>query len=369
MLCSSSSYASWNVVPDQTINISVKYDQESQQFYDLNASGSDLIDVSMVDGNAIKIKHGRDGYKGVVVPAYSDHRFARDSRQESRSHTLFGRLTKEVITLDVGRGNSKIMGMPTTTAERNFDGIRCRTTDTWTGSFKPYEVFNTKIVSVYSFDWCLGQTAQTSQYADFTFPNNGGAIGYIERYFKFSLDSINRMPLDEYVGTYSSHPTADVIRRGISDLGRELYRYVISINIKPSINSFIVDNENIDFLINKQSSQIIGKAQTGFKVRGSFHNSQAFNMTFSSLNNARCGGALCLSNTEANTQIPYQIRVLDPSTLQEKPVTSSGQKVTIFADKDFQLSGGLFFEFESDNTALSGTFNDVVTVRAELKII
>ncbi|HAS8264139.1 TPA: hypothetical protein I7679_21840 [Vibrio vulnificus] len=200
-----------------------------------------------------------------------------------------------------------------------------------------------------------------------TFSNDVTEIGFKERFFRFNRNELRKLPFGEYTGKLVSVNSDVLSIRG--RLGREAYTYTVNLNVKTSVNSFNVDNDNVEFSVNKQSNQIIGKAQTGFNIRGSFHNSQAFDMTFTSLNNARCGGALYLSNTEANTQIPYQVRVLDPSTLQEKPVTRSGQKVTIFADKDFQLSGGLFFEFESDNTALSGTFTDVVTVRAELKII
>lgn len=363
------SYASWNVVPDQTISINVKYDQASREIYDLSAFGSDLIEISIINGNEIKIKHGRDGYKGVVVPPSIDHRFARNSVPESRTHTLVGRATNETIVVDVGRGNSQVVGLPTTVANRNFDGDGCRITDTWTAHFSDYQVFNTKTNSIYSADWCLGRSVRSSQYSSFIFPSDGGQIGYIERYFKLPIDIINKAVLDEYVGTYLSHPTADVIRIGSYDLGRELYRYVISINIKPSVNSFIIDNENINFSVNKQTSQINGKAQTGFTVQGSFLNSQAFDMTFNSANSALCGGALCLLNTLVGTTVPYTTKVFDPATLQEKPVSRNGQKVTIYADQDYRLSGGLFFEFDTENTALSGTFNDILTVRVELKLI
>lgn len=364
-----SSYASWNYVPDQTINISVKYDQSSQQFYGLSASGSDLIEVSIIDGNTIKIHHGRDGYKGVRVPAGTSHRFARNTALETRTHALVGNSTNGTIVVDVGRGNSKIMGLPTTSAGRNFDGIGCRTTDTWTAQFTSYQVYNTKTNSIYSGDWCLGQNATLSQYGDFIFPSDGGQIGYVERYFKFPMDIVNKIALDEYVGIYQSAPTADVIRNGNFDLGRELYRYVISVNIKPSINSFLVDHENLIFAVNKQSTQIVGKAQTGFNIQGAFLNSQAFDLTLTSSNNALCSGELCLVNSAASTTIPYTAKVFDPSTLLEKRISRSGQKITIYSDKDYHLSGGLLFEFDTENTALSGGFNDILTVRVELKLI
>lgn len=369
LVFSITSYASWNVLPDQTIIINAEYDQETEQFYDVNASGSDLIEISIIDGNQIKIKHGRDGYKNVQIPPRTTHRFVRNTNGESRSHTLVGRSTNERINLNVGRGNSRIIGPITTHAGRQFDGGGCKTTDTWTANFTPYEVFHTKTNSVYQSDWCLGQIARTTQYSTVTFPNHGGQIGYIERYFRFPLNSMNKIPFDAYVGTYQSHPTADVIRIDNTDLGREAYRYVITVNIKPSVNKFTVDNENISFSVNKNNDQIIGKAQTGFKIKGSFRNSQAFDMTFTSLNNALCSGALCLSNTNASSQIPYQVSVLDPSTLQEKSVSRSGQKVTIYADKDFQLTSGLHFSFDNKNKTLSGTFSDTLTIRAELKIM
>ncbi|MED7816346.1 hypothetical protein VYI99_08765 [Vibrio cholerae] len=363
------SYASWNVVPDQTIIINAEYDQETEQFYDVNASGSDLIEISIIDGNQIKIKHGRDGYKNVVIPERTEHRFARNTTAENRLHTLVGRSTNEIINLDVGRGNSRIFGVPTTAVGGAHDGSGCKTTDTWTQHFTHYEVFHTKTNSVYQSDWCLGRNARSTQYAATTLPNNGGQIGYIERYFRFPLNSMNKIPFDAYVGTYHSLPTADVLREGNSNLGREAYRYIITVNIKPSVNIFTVDNENISFSVNKNNNQIIGKAQTGFNIKGSFHNSQAFDMTFTSLNNALCSGALCLSNTNSSSQIPYQVSVLDPSTLQEKAVSQSGQKATIYADKDFQLSSGLYFSFDNKNKTLSGTFSDTLTIRAELKIM
>ncbi|HDZ3732066.1 TPA: hypothetical protein RSW61_003693 [Vibrio harveyi] len=363
------SYSDWNRVPDQTIYINAKYDQESQQFYDLSASGSDLIEISLVEGNQIKIKHGRDGYKGVIVPAYSLYRVARNTAPESKSQILRGNSKSESFSIDVGRGGSKVVGIPTTNTNRAFDGDGCRMSDTWTNHFQSFEVFANKTNSIYSSDWCLAPRNRSSQYNSFVFPSNGGQIGFIERYFRFPINKINNLPLDSYSGTYESYPTADVIRSGNTDLGREMYRYIISFEIRPSINSFIVDNENLAFSVNRQHDRILGKAQTGFNIRGSFHNSQSFDFTFTSLNNASCSGSLCMINTSASTALPYTVKVLDPSTLQEKKVTRSGQKVTIDADQNYQLSSGLFFEFESDNTALSGTFYDVVTVRAELKII
>lgn len=360
------SYASWNVLPDQIININIKYDQATQQFYDISATGSDLIELSVIDGNQIKIKHGRDGYKNVFATGVI--RYARNSHSEVRSHNLIGRSTNETMAIDVGRGNSKIVGIPAAGGSRNFDGNGCQSTDTWAGGFTRYDVYHTKTNSVYSGDWCLGQ-GSTIQSSGYTFPNDAGQIGYIERYFKFSKDIIDNISMDEYMGIYQSHSTADVIRIGNANLGRELYRYVISMNIKPSINRFVINDESLDFSVNKQNSNINGKAQTGFTVQGSFLNSQAFDMTFNSGNSALCGGVLCLSNSAAGTTIPYMVNVFDPATLLEKPVSRSGQKVTIYADQDYRLSGGLFFEFDTDNTALSGTFNDILTVRVELKLI
>ncbi|HAU8293436.1 TPA: hypothetical protein I7152_11100 [Vibrio vulnificus] len=368
ILISFKSFSSWNRVPDQTIYINAKYDQESRQFYDITASGSDWIDISLIDGNQIKIKHGRDGYKGRLIPRYSNHRYARNTLSESRNQTLLGRAVNESFVIDVGRGNSSIIGIPTTFIGRNYDGSGCRITDTWTAHFQPYQVSTNKTNSIYSGDWCLGASANSGQYVDYVFPTDVTSIGFVERYFRFPLDKINNLPLDTYMGTYESSPTADVIRIGNSDLGREAYRYIISFQIKPSINSFTVDNENIVFSVNRQNNIIVGKSQTGFNIRGSFWNSQSFDIEFLSLNNALCGGNLCLYNSSSRTTLPYTVKVLDPSTLQEKMVSRSGQKVGIDADKNYQISGGIFFEFESDNTSLSGTFNDVATLRVELKL-
>lgn len=362
-------FASWNRVPDQVVHINVKYDQQARMFYDLTANGLDFTEISIIDDNQIKIRHSRDGYKGVRVPPSSSFRFVRDTYFELKNYDLVGVSKRDILPINIGRGNSKIIGMPTTSASRYYYSNGCTQSDNWTEGFVSFDAWVTKNSAFYSPDACLGMFGVTTQYADYVFPNDGAAIGYVERYFELDLRTINKLPLDTYFGIYDSLPTADVIRIGNTDLGREMYRYMISIELKPSINSFRIDNENLSFSVNKQSSTINGKAQTGFTVIGSFLNSQAFDMTFNSTNSSLCGGEFCLLNTSLGTTIPYTTKVFDPSTLQEKPVSKNGQKVTVYADQNYHLSGGLFFEFDTKNTNLSGTFNDLLTVMIELKLI
>ncbi|EHH0795691.1 hypothetical protein V6448_001752 [Vibrio vulnificus] len=358
----------FNIVPDQFININLNYDPLLDLLYNEKASGSDYIVTEKLNDFELKVSHGRDGYIGVRQLNYNQGtggavwlQIRRNTGSEIPSFHISNPNGKQ-STVDTYLGNSSIRYY---TSEHNAGSGNSNGCNI---SGLSENVLNTVVVtktsSPYSSDSCFSGSYWSR--AGF-FSNDVTEVGFKERFFRFNRNELRKLPFGEYTGKLVSVNSDVISIRG--RLGREAYTYTVNLNVKTSVNSFNVDNDNVEFSVNKQSNQIIGKAQTGFNVRGSFHNSQAFDMTFTSLNNARCGGALCLSNTEANTQIPYQVRVLDPSTLQEKPVTRSGQKVTIYADKDFQLSGGLFFEFESENTALSGTFNDVVTVRAELKII
>ena len=367
-LFSREAYSAWNRVPDQTIHINAKYDQASSEIYDITATGVDFIEAFLVEGNQIQLTHSRDGYKGMQVPVNTIYRYDRRNFVNARKTTLIGVGSKESFSVDIGEGNSSILGIPTIDVIENGDtGNGCRIEDSWHGHGSPYNIVAIKTNKRYQSDWCQARSAEVG--FNFTFPLQGAEIGTITKFFKIPLEQINRLPLGDYVGSYQSSPDSDTIWDNQLGYGHEKYTYIITLDMKPSINSFTVDNENLAFSVNRQSERILGRTQTGFNIRGNFHNSQSFELTFSSLNNALCSGSLCMSNISAGTVLPYAVKVLDPSSLQEKIVSRSGQKVTIDADKNYQLSSGLFFEFDSNNTALSGSFKDVVTVRVELKLM
>lgn len=356
-----------NSLQDQNITITVKYDKETQEFYDLSATGSNYFNYQ-IRNDGFEITHGRDGFIGASTEFNNQSiRVGLDTNQDLGVKYLINTSTGAKASLDVGllsaffryQGQSANAHsdnaqncQSTSPLKQGLNDVRFRLRDPFS-----YARCNTKF-------WFSGNHNYGSDVSN---------IGTIERYFRFDIDQLNKLEFGIYQGNFINQGVYlnQIFNSDPNNIGRttERYNFNVQLEIKPSINSFKVDSENLAFSVNRQHDRILGKAQTGFNIRGSFHNSQSFDLTFTSLNNASCSGSLCMINTSASTALPYTVKVLDPSTLQEKKVTRSGQKVTIDADQNYQLSSGLFFEFESDNTALSGTFNDVVTVRAELKII
>ncbi|MCY9805553.1 hypothetical protein OTK51_19190 [Vibrio scophthalmi] len=349
--------------PETHVVITAKYDPFSEELYDINVNGNERnVEVDILNDTELKVTHGRDIYRGKTLSNGTPFYLVEDTTLDPDEILLSQGMNSDVLAVKFGTGNS-VLALPPHKSGRGTEinmscridgGPRNNNTEWFWGTSSI-----NKSGDVYSKHKCQSLTANS-----FNNQTIGGYSTYIERYFKVDSLRAKNIPFGMYSGSYRTSPG----KYGYDKSG-EVMRYTINIELLPNINNFSVDNDNIVFSVNKQSNQIVGKVQTGFNVIGSFHNSQAFDMTFNSANSVLCGGALCLSNTSAGTTIPYTTKVFDPATLQEKPVSRSGQKVTVYADQDYRLSGGLFFEFDTDNTALSGTFNDILTVRVELKLI
>ncbi|MCY9804863.1 hypothetical protein OTK51_15650 [Vibrio scophthalmi] len=358
LLFSSFCYSEFpNPLPNQVMTINLKYDREAREIYGLNAFGSNFIEAN-IKGDGFEITHGRDGFIGTTGDGrYSVGMVNSDVGENFLINTIDGTRVSYYVGMIKNRMhfNARTHFYPkqTNTNCRSIPTIRDNTVnDVVFESVDPFLPtlcrVNMYYTRAYSFD-------------------DVNKSGEIKRYFKFDMNILDKLDFGTYQGQFFTTPAHIFSRYNIEKL--EPYTFNITLDIEPSITVFSVDSESINFSVNKQTNQIIGKAQTGFDIRGSFHNSQAFDMTFNSSNSALCAGALCLSNSVEGTTIPYMVKVFDPATLLEKPVSRNGQKVTINADQEYRLSGGLFFEFDTDNTALSGTFNDILTVRVELKLI
>lgn len=352
-----------DVMPDQNITINVKYDKDEKKFFDFSATGSQFIDFQLRDDGFV-ITHGRDGFLGLCTEFNQQGIAAMVTNKGANQIQLASTSTGSTIPVQVGLVSSSIKML----TGPGFFGQPSNNNCNWQ-DFPGWDVGDIKFYLNNPFEssWCT----TTSFFShDYCFGNNVNNIGLIERFFRFDMRALDESEFGVYESTFSDnssyirldyfdHPTVNVM---------EMYRFRIRVEMMPSINSFSVDNENLAFLVTRQKDKITGKAQTGFNIRGSFYNSQSFNLSFTSLNNARCEGALCMFNSETGKVIPYKVGVLDPVTLQNKLVTRNDQSITIDADKKFQLHSGLLFEFEDFDTALSGTFNDTVTLRAEMSL-
>ncbi|WP_434998438.1 hypothetical protein ACRZ5S_06530 [Vibrio scophthalmi] len=354
-------------LPEQNITINVKYDKDTRQFYDLELFGSNYFDFQ-INESGFRIKHGRDGFVGMsTVWKEQWIRIGVSNGGEQGVKNLVNVHTGERISYQVGLISAYFKMRATRWVAHSNNSQNCLSTQQLQSGMNDV-IFNLR--DTFSSAWCNTQFWEVDHY---NYGNDVRNIGNIDRMFRFSMDDIDNLSFGSYQGSFRSkgvmlHQTYSGNVQKVDEI-IEFYNFTLTLEIKPSVNSFTIDSDSLNFSVNKQNSNINGKAQTGFTVQGSFLNSQAFDMTFNSSNSALCGEALCLANSAAGTTIPYMVNVFDPATLLEKPVSRSGQKVTIYADQDYRLSGGLFFEFDTDNTALSGTFNDILTVRVELKLI
>ncbi|WP_367971396.1 hypothetical protein RJD38_02860 [Vibrio scophthalmi] len=364
MAFSNSSYASWNVVPNLNLEINLKYDPYLKSFYDLTSSGSVLLDLDEVSRGEFKFKHGRDSYIGVSIP---DPIHGWYENIQAKRHVTITTLSME----GVNSGVSKRFDILTTLGVGRYIPELIQRVAWWASADgcvatmgNSGVIINPNSIS-YINSWCNSDAWGMKSNAILS---PGGTV---ERYFKFPLDELNKLPFGLYSGVLNSRNQEYLSSpdRGANADGHEEYIYTVNLEVRPSITNFTVDDEYLSFSITKQKTGIIGLSQTGFNIQGAFLNSQAFDLTLTSSNNALCSGELCLSNSVASTVIPYVAKVFDPSTLLEKRISRSGQKITIYSDKDYHLSGGLLFEFDTENTALSGEFNDILTVRVELKLI
>ncbi|MGD1448230.1 hypothetical protein [Vibrio harveyi] len=351
-------------LPEQNITINIKYDKNERRFFDVSATGSQYLDFDVRDDGFV-LTHGRDGLIGVRTEVNQQGIAAFVMNRGENRAQLTNTSNGSVVPFQVGLVSSSIRIL----MENKFFGS-ATSSNCNRQNFQEYSTTNVKFIlqDPFSASSCRTESFYSSNY---NFGDNVINIGLIERFFRFDMKALDELEFGVYEGIFSDN-SSSFIRLDYLD-GRqynvgEVYNFRIRLEMMPSINSFSVDNDNLAFLVTRQRNEIVGKAQTGFNVRGSFYNSQSFSLSFTSLNSAMCQGALCMINGDTGMVLPYTVGVLDPVTLQDKLVTRSGQQITVDADKKFQLFSRLFFEFESFDTALSGTFNDTITLRVEMKL-
>ncbi|MET2851039.1 hypothetical protein ABXV24_04085 [Vibrio owensii] len=359
--------ASWNVVPDQVFNINAKYDQYKKEFYDLVLTGPEGGSVQILSNNEILINHGRNGFVNRTVSNRTRVQYIRNTYLEPRFITMIGSKSRQEIKIDVGLRTTQHYGPA---LQQNFGGGNmvngCNIT--YPNGLQPFFQFwmNGNLTG----DLYSGNNCQSIVFDTFsaTFPNSARGVGFVERIFKFDENKLNTVTFDKYQVTYRTNPRSDYLYDVNTGSGHEVYQYNISIDIVSNINSIDVESSNLVFSVSKANGLVKGYAQTGFKVDGAFHNSQAFDISFTSLNSSQCQGEFCLRNSDSNKTIKYKVNVLDPGTLTSLDFYKNNEKKTIYSDNIQNLNGTLKFEFQSNDSSLSGNFTDVISMLVAIKI-
>lgn len=354
-------HAAFNDVPDQYLEVNISYDRSTGQFYDLEASGSELVELSIIDSGdfpAVKLKHGRDGYLGVSVPYNTTIRYNSSYGGEPEHGTLFGRKSGQSISLDIGKGDTMLWMPPFLRRWHVSDSGGCNVDATTHTTQVPSEMVSTDVNGVFDLHWCLSEYYNLS---NATFPTDINQVGFIDRYFRVSRSALNNAPYDTYSHSFSII-TTESMRIGDTQRGREAYHYTINVHIKPSIQQFDIDRSVLDLKVKRVNGRIIGEGHTGFTASGSFDKYQPFTATITSMN--ACGSSLCLMN--GSLSIPYEVDVFDPVTLLKKKISTSGGNVVINADREYEMNGTLSFMFDVPDEGQHGVFFDVAIVRLAL---
>ncbi|MCV3262650.1 hypothetical protein OGZ01_05210 [Vibrio harveyi] len=91
-----------NSLQDQNITITVKYDKETQEFYDLSATGSNYFNYQ-IRNDGFEITHGRDGFIGASTEFNNQSiRVGLDTNQDLGVKYLINTSTGAKASLDVG---------------------------------------------------------------------------------------------------------------------------------------------------------------------------------------------------------------------------------------------------------------------------
>lgn len=361
LIFSSHALSAFNDVADQYIEVNISYDRSTGLFYDLDASGSQLIEFTLIESGetpVFKLKHGRDGYIGAVVT--SNHTVRYNSRAAEETH--FSRLTADRssynLLMDVGKGDTMLWMPPFVRRWHVTDQSGCSAATTTSTLNVASQMKVTDLNGIFSYHWCLSHYFEISPS---TYPSDINQVGYIDRYFRFARSELEGAPFDTYTSSFSVI-TTEMMRLGDTQKGREAYHYTVNLYVKPNIQQFDIDQSTLDFNVRRVSGKIIGEAHTGFTASGSFDKYQPFTVTATSLN--ACGSSLCLMNVSSS--IPYEVEVFDPVTLLKKKITTSGASVSINADREHEMNGTLGFKFNVTDDGQSGVYSDVVTVRLAL---
>lgn len=360
------SYAQWSIVPDQVFNINVKYDQYKKEFYDLVLTGPEGGSIQILSNNEILISHGRNGFIDELVANRTKIKYVRNTFLEPRFITMIGTKTQESIKVDVGLRNTQHYGPA---LQQNFGGGNlsngCNISYTALTPFFRFWMNGNLTGNLYEPNHCESIIFDTF---GSSFPNSARGVGFVERVFKFDEKKLNTVSFGEYQVTYRTHPQSDFLRDENHGVGREVYQYNIVVDIVKNINSISIEDNNLVFSVSKAGGTINGVAQTGFKVIGAFHNSQAFNVTFSSNNASLCAGNFCLRNMDTSKTIKYSVEVLDPTTMINLNFNKNNEVKTIYSDNIQDLNGVLRFGFQSNDNTLQGNFSDVISMMVSLKL-
>ncbi len=357
--------AGFNTVEDQHLVFNVSYDRATEQFYDLSGSGSEWIEITEIEPGVFVFLHGRDGYKGAVVPGNTPLRYSSSGGNEPGAVSLSGAKNGGNISIATGRKNASLWLAPLRIKPENNTGGNggCLAYATTSQAGVASQIFIESIKDPFLNRWCLSGYYE-SQYSSSYFPTDIRQVGYIERMFKLDKSQLKNVAYDSYTGAFSI-VGSEFLRTGWAenlDPGREAYHYTVNVHIKPNIQQFDIDRSVLDLKVARINGRIIGEGQTGFTASGSFDKYQPFTVTVTSLN--ACGLSLCLTN--GSSSIPYEIDVFDPVTLLKKRITTSGGSVTINADREHEMNGTFDFKFDIADEGQSGVFSDVATVRLAL---
>lgn len=350
-----------NPIPEQTLNVQIKYDPFQDEVYEMSIIGTARADIEQVSHGEFKLTHSRDGYNGYNVawePWFVTY------NRDFKSTVLKLNSENDSIDAKVGSGNATLLMPYMTTITNNQtisnncssiietnNGHRNWATTTVHGS--PYDNSRCRSLKYYP-----GET---------DFSGNPLDHGYIERYFKIDPYILKNAKFGSYIGTHIDS-TDYVLNVNSGYQNFENYIYNVTLLIQPNLQALEFDKETLNLDVYRTENSIVGKGEVGFNVNGSFRDKQKFDIIITSIN-ACDDRKLCMNNAITDKDIPYEVTITDPYTSTSKKISKNGEKISINAKNDFYLSSKALFDFETHDTSHQGIYEDTIMFQIALDLI
>ncbi|KFA99253.1 hypothetical protein [Vibrio sp. ER1A] len=357
-------FANNGFVADKHYDMKIKYDPSSGEFYDLKFLNSLHSSIEKLSSSEIKVIHTTDNLLGTTVGGVVDQGIVNTLSANKNFSLTSTSGHYPPITGETGIKKAQLYAIyqGNTYYYPGFNN-GCST------AYRTGSVYELTVIDPYKGALCL-----TTLYIGLgsTYTSDPTA-SFIERYFKFDLNQLNDAGYGTYKGTYIANNQAMTYYQGAHPQNTwnvtQNYIYHITVEIISSLAEITVTNPNLNFSVSKKNNYIEAYAETSFNINGFFNDYSKINITVTSANAGQCKNSnLCLYNASSNMSIPYELEIFEGSNSTTAKFKYSNDTGYIVPSHRNHSYGNMRFSLLSNESGLTGKFNDVLTIRASLPL-
>lgn len=352
-------------VRPMTYTIRMDYNSVTDQFENVNATGSASIRVITTGQWPINISVEKDGITGRPVydilgskqyglhRYYSDFSFFLRYREENNAGLSF--IVKGYLDESILKHTPTGIYNDVAIINNNCKLVQSTNHITWP-----------LIIQAINGAGCNGRTLDYDSQSNSHFDGSSMTFGF--DLFNEIKNHLSRpdYKAGEYVGSITY--TGDSIEARVGGHPLESYTFNFVITKKKQLTSFNFPmGMNANFIVNRYGSQYVGTSELLFNVDGVFNSSDKLRFSFSSANSQ--GGKFNLKHSTADKFIPYDVNLIDLKVGRPIVFNTQNESKQISNSSENIFNGKFNFNFSVNTGSVNiGDYSDRLTILVSLDL-